>query len=133
MKNYAQVSKRESSVNITSLIDVIFMLVIFFMIASTFNKTSIPVSLPKSASEAEPPVHTLGVTVDSAGNIYVNDNPIPENELAAKIREEIAGGADKNAVLYCDEVVHLAQVVRIIDALSGGGVENVAVKTRNAD
>ncbi|MGP1458381.1 MAG: ExbD/TolR family protein [Treponema sp.] len=133
MKNYAKPSKRESSVNITSLIDVIFMLVIFFMIASTFNKTSIPVSLPKSTSESETPVHTIGVTVDSDENLYVNDTPVPENELENKIREAIAGGADKNAMLYCDEDVHLAKVVRVIDAMNGGGVENVAVKTRSAD
>lgn len=78
-------------------------------------------------------MHTPDVTVDSVGNLYVTDSPVPEDELETVIRVAIADGADKNAVLYCDEVVHLAQVVRIIDALSGGGVENVAVKTRNAD
>lgn len=133
MKNYTKQSKRESSVNITSLIDVIFMLVIFFMIASTFNKTAIPVSLPKSNTESETPVHTIGVTVDSAGSVYVNDVPVLEDELITKIREAITQGADKNAVLYCDEDVRLSKVVSIIDAMNGGGVENVAVKTRNSE
>ena len=133
MKNYTKQSKRESSVNITSLIDVIFMLVIFFMIASTFNKTAIPVSLPKSNTETETPVHTISVTVDSSGSVYVNDEQVPEDEVISKISAAITQGADKNAVLYCDEDVHLSKVVSTIDAMNEGGIENVAVKTRSSE
>lgn len=132
MRNYVKRHERVPTVSITSLIDIIFMLVIFFMISSTFDKTAVPVSLPASSTSTNAPVHTLGVTVDRTGVVYVNDHAVSDSELSSEIRSALSKESNKNAVLYSDEAVPLGKIVKIMDAMNSGGVENVAVKTSTA-
>lgn len=133
MKQYLKKQQRTNTVNITSLIDVVFMLVIFFMIGSSFDKTSIPVSLPASSSSSESATDSLAVTIDSGENIYVNDKPVLLEDVTETVKILLPSMKDSNAVLYSDETVQLSKVISVIDALNHGGVENVAIKTRSAE
>lgn len=131
MKIYGKKSSSSDGINITSLIDVVFMLVIFFMIGSSFDKTSIPVSLPESSSSSETQAQSLIVTVDKDANVYVRDILTPMDGLSEKVMELLPELTEKNAVLYCDESVSLKNIVAVIDLLNGAGIENVAIKTKS--
>ena len=129
---YTKKNKRESALSITSLIDVIFMLVIFFMLASTFDKAAVPVSLPSSSSVTAPVPRVLGITIDADGIMYFNNEKVSSDELKIKVRDFAAVSPEKNAILYCDGTVPLSTAVSVIDILTQGGIENVAVKTTPA-
>lgn len=131
MKKYGKKSYSTDGINITSLIDVVFMLVIFFMIGSSFDKTSIPVSLPESTSSTQTQNDSLIITVDKNSNVYVKDVLTPMEDLDKKIKNLLPELEEKNAVLYCDEMVSLKDVVAVIDLLNGAGIENVALKTKS--
>lgn len=103
------------------------------MIGSSFDKTSIPVSLPASSSSSESATDSLAVTIDSGENIYVNDKPVLLEDVTETVKILLPSMKDSNAVLYIDETVQLSKVVSVIDALNHGGVENVAIKTRSAE
>ncbi|UCG50553.1 MAG: biopolymer transporter ExbD, partial [Candidatus Latescibacterota bacterium] len=66
--------KRSVILNVTSLIDVLFLLLIFFMVSTTFDKqTQLKVDLPKSSSELireEKKVKKISITIDAQGNFY---------------------------------------------------------------
>lgn len=132
MKIYAKKRQGENSVNITSLIDVVFMLVIFFMIGSSFDKAAIPVMLPSSTSASESAsIENLSVTIDENENIYFCDKKISIEEVAEETKRTIPSLKEKNAILYSDEKVTLSKIVSIMDELNKGGIENVAIKTHS--
>lgn len=134
MKRYFHKSADTGSVNITSLIDVVFMLVIFFMIGSSFEKAAVPISLPASSTAEEQDAESLSLTltIDRSGALYLNNRAVDEADLAEEAARLLAGMEDKQVVLYSDESVPLGRMVRVIDELNKGGVEGVAIKTRPA-
>lgn len=132
MKKYGKSSSSADGINITSLIDVVFMLVIFFMIGSSFDKTSIPVSLPESSSSVETEGESLIITVDAEANVYVKDVLTAREQLQETIQSLLPElEEEKNAVLYCDETVSLKDIVEVIDLVNSAGIENVAIKTKS--
>lgn len=123
----------ETAPNLIPLIDVVFQLVIFFMVATTFVITpGISLVLPSSAT-AEPVAMTrLVVTVVSREEIYYNKerHDITSlnrrlSEITAKEREEV-----KSVVLEGDRAVSYSLLVEVLDALRRNGFKAVSLRTR---
>ena len=77
----------------SSMTDIIFMLLIFFMLTSTLVKF-LPIKLPESNQRTNASIKTT-VSIDKLGKIYVNDIPIPPLALEATLRNVIAKAADR--------------------------------------
>jgi len=90
----AEKRKRTVTVELTSMIDVVFLLIIFFMTTAQFAKmTRAEVSLPQEAGEQDPtPVEAgLVINITEEGNIIVNDSkPLDLKELESLVKQEIA-------------------------------------------
>lgn len=80
-------------VNMSSMTDIIFMLLIFFMLTSTLVKF-LPIKLPASNQRTNASIKTT-VSIDKVGKIYVNDIPVPALALEATLRNVIAKAADR--------------------------------------
>jgi biopolymer transport protein ExbD len=133
MKNFANSVKRHTEINITSLIDVIFMLVIFFMIGASFDKPAIALTLPKASSGTMQDRIFVTISIDSGGNIYFNGEEI-ESALAADVlsaRFAAYGQEISNvtAALECDGGVAFEKAVAVMDIIKNAGVRNVAIRT----
>jgi len=88
--------KRVSArLDMAPLIDVVFLLLIFFMLTSSFLQPSIPLALPQAAAADEPPPAPVFVSVDESGVIYVNQETVARAEFAAKLGAVLAGRDDK--------------------------------------
>lgn len=130
MKNYFTKEKNSASVNITSLIDVVFMLVIFFMLSSSFDKSIVPISLPSSESSIQSAdSDSIHVTISKDKTIFLNNIVTPVERLSTESKNLIKLLGTKNAILYSDEDISLGLVVSVIDELTKSGIENVSVKT----
>ncbi len=130
MKKYFKKEKNFVSINITSLIDVVFMLVIFFMLSSSFNKSSIPISLPSSENSIQSSdTESIRVTISKEKIIFLNDNITSIKNLSSESQKLLTGLGTRNAVLYSDENVSLGFMISVIDELTKSGIENVSVKT----
>lgn len=130
MKKYFKKEKNFVSINITSLIDVVFMLVIFFMLSSSFNKSSIPISLPSSENSIQSSdTESIRVTISKEKIIFLNDSITSIKNLSSESQKLLASLGTKNAVLYSDENVSLGFMISVIDELTKSGIENVSVKT----
>lgn len=77
----------------SSMTDIIFMLLIFFMLTSTLVKF-LPIKLPESNQRTNAAIKTT-VSVDKTGKIFVNDIPVPPLALEATLRNVIAKAADR--------------------------------------
>lgn len=130
MKKYFKKEKNFVSINITSLIDVVFMLVIFFMLSSSFNKSSIPISLPSSENSIQSSdTESIRVTISKEKIIFLNDTITSIKNLSSESQKLLTSLGTRNAVLYSDENVSLGFMISIIDELTKSGIENVSVKT----
>lgn len=107
--------KHAGEVNMSSMTDIIFMLLIFFMLTSTLVKY-LPFTLPKSDQRTSASVKTI-VSIEKGGKLAVNDQPVRYEQLEALIRASIAIAPDKSnpTVTIAAEIgVPFEQVTRVM-------------------
>lgn len=115
----------EISIELTPLIDVIFMLLIFFIVATTFTKPAFDVLLPdansvKIVSEKEKtPVCTI--TIDANGNIFFDGIETPPEDTAQKFKEN----KGKIFEVFSDKTAPFGSVIRLMDEAKQQGNENL--------
>lgn len=118
-----------SEINMIPMIDVaLVLLIIMMVITPQLVLNSIKVRLPRSASEARPPVKTLAVAVRSNGDIYLNNEPVSEKALTGKIRA-MPPASIQGALIYSDRDVPVERVVSVIDRVEAAGVRDINLST----
>jgi biopolymer transport protein ExbD len=122
-----------TNVELIPLIDVVFQLVVFFMVSTTFILTpGISLILPGSDT-SEPVVMTkLVVTVVSEEEIYLNKERYNISGLEGRLRmlTEEEKGEIKTVVIEGDEAVSYSLMIQVLDALRKNGFKGVNLKTR---
>ena len=131
--------KEESvEVNLTPLIDVVFLLLIFFMVTTTFDrharlKVSLPESSAKSTQQKDEP---LVLSIDAKGNYFLNDRQIINQQLDTlkqaiqkTIAEKKQDTKDVALVLRADANTPHQSVVRAMDAASQLGMTKLSIAT----
>ncbi len=123
-------------VNITPLIDVVFLLLIFFMVSTTFDKESrIKVELPQSATQDEKVEEkdVLTITIDVSGRFYVNDREVINTEigtLKAAMAKAAAERTDLPVIIKADAKTPYQSVITVMDAASQLGFVHMTFPTR---
>ena len=126
--------KTRTNIDLIPLIDVVFQLVIFFMVSSTFILTpGISLVLPRSTT-SEPVVMTkLVMTVLSKDEIYLNKEKYDIESLGRRLSELTAEEKEeiKTVVVEGDERVSYSLLVEVLDVLRMNGFKGVNLKTRD--
>jgi biopolymer transport protein ExbD len=118
-----------SAINVTPLVDIVLVLLIVLMVTSSYlvNK-SISVELPKAATgEAINP--TLSISLDVAGQLYLDGQATDAGALQERIRAAYRADPEVKAVISADGRVTHAQVVSIIDLLRREKITKFAINT----
>ena len=128
-------SNQEDSINLTPLIDVVFLLLIFFMVSTTFTKeTHLKVDLPEAVGEpgvkqAEP----LEILIDAQGNYSVNAKTLVNNQgktLKAALLKIAEGNLDRPLMITADSKTPHQSVITAMDAAGQTGFVNLSITTR---
>ncbi|MDH3217442.1 MAG: biopolymer transporter ExbD [Candidatus Krumholzibacteria bacterium] len=123
--------KRSLILNLTSLIDVLFLLLIFFMISTTFLSTpAIKLELPKAQNADAVRQSPLVVYIDASGNVYVNDEPVAVALLSAALGRRLDEREEKAVILKADSRVSHGAVVEVMDIIKGAGARRLVVSTK---
>ena len=94
--NFRHRKKRNLEISITPMIDVVFLLLIFFMVTTTFNKnTALQITLPESGSKELVPRKLLVLSIDSTSQYYLNEQPLADNKLSTLTRSLVSVFKDK--------------------------------------
>ena len=127
--------KEESvEVNLTPLIDVVFLLLIFFMVSTTFDRHArLKVSLPESSAKAtQQQVEPLVLSIDASGNYFINDRQVINKQLdtlKAALKKTVGDDLDVALVLRADANTPHQSVVRAMDAASQLGLTKLSIAT----
>lgn len=128
--------KKRSSVviNVTSLIDVMFNLLLFFIVSTTFLTTpAIKLELPKAKHGEAVSQQPIVIYIDAAGAVYFNDEPVDVSLLAPALSRKIADTDDKSVILKADSHVSHGRVVEVMDVIKGAGATRLVIATESQD
>lgn len=126
---------RESpDVNLTPLIDVVFLLLIFFMVSTTFKKeTQIKVDLPEASSQpVKQDNKTFEIVVDSRGHYFLNNKELVNQKLKTMkqiLLKHMGKGSKKPLVIRADTRAPHGSVVLIMDAARQLDIVNLSIAT----
>ncbi|MFW6288400.1 MAG: ExbD/TolR family protein [Spirochaetota bacterium] len=127
-----------ANIDLIPMIDVVFQLVVFFMVSSTFVLTpGIALDLPESSSSEPVVVDRVVVTVASANELYLNRDRVAFADLDEMLTaidarsEELEGGADgaRSAIIEADSDVSYETIVAVLDIMRRNGYRGIALRT----
>jgi biopolymer transport protein ExbD len=125
--------KQAPTINIAPLVDVIFLLVIFFAVSTTFlENAGLRLELPSSTSTATQEAKEITVLLDADGQLSFEDELVDAEQLAARLRSALERSDRKIVVLRADTNTSHGEVVKVIDLIRGAGADALTVAARAA-
>ena len=119
-----------SEINVTPFVDVMLVLLIVFMVTAPLLTVGVPVDLPKTKAQAlsrdrEP----LSVTIRKNGRIYLQNTPIPEDDLIPRLTAIAVNGYDQRIFVRGDKSVDYGRVMEVMARISAAGFTHIGLVT----
>ena len=129
----AEPEKSTPSIELTPLIDMVFLLLIFFLVATTFHQEEreMQIALPFARSSA--PISTmlreLVINVDAEGTVIVGGRVVDDDALHQMITEAVAANPEQKVTVRGDRGSAYANIVRVLDICKAGGIQEPYLDT----
>ena len=122
-----------AEINVTPMVDVMLVLLIIFMVSAPLLTVGVPIDLPQTQASSldQADKEPLAVSVNTKGQVFLQDSEVTIEELVAKLQAITAarGGADERIYVRGDKNVDYGTMMKIMGRLSGAGFKRVALVT----
>ena len=121
-----------AEINVTPMVDVMLVLLIIFMVSAPLLTVGVPIDLPQTkAKSLDQDKEPLTISVNTKGEIYLQNSEIKIEELVAKLQAvtRARGGSDERIYVRGDKKVDYGTVMRVMGRLSSAGFRRVALVT----
>jgi biopolymer transport protein ExbD len=124
-------AKRRARIEILPLIDIVFLLLVFFIYAmlSMAVHRGLPVDLPSSSTSETDKRLTLSVTIKDSGDIVLDTVPVQLKDLAPQLRAKTRISQEMGVLLFADREVSCQLLVKVLDQIRMAGVNRVSLQT----
>ena len=121
---------RKARIEILPLIDIVFLLLVFFIYAmlSMAVHRSMPVRLPRSETAAVDKQVAISVTVRRDGIIFIDDTAVSLSELADRLNRLPAKKRDMGVLLFADREISYQLLFRVLDAIRAAGLYRISLQ-----
>jgi biopolymer transport protein ExbD len=124
--------RREKSgdIDISPLIDVVFILLIFFMVTTTFVKDAqVDIERPSAQSGTRASSKAMRIHLDRTGQVYVDDTPVKAWMVQSRVRDHLRDGAEGTVLVIADRRVEAQKLIEVVDQCRLAGATDVGVVT----
>ncbi len=115
---------------LTSLIDIVFLLLIYFLLTTNFMvDEGIQVKLPQANATSPQTEEEITIYVDSTGKVFMDNRAVPLNELFMIVKGKLGEKAGIPVVIKADKSVMLDKAVRVMDVAKAAGADRLVLAT----
>jgi biopolymer transport protein ExbD len=123
-------SERREDIDISPLIDMVFILLIFFMVTTTFVKDmKVDIERPGAASAQSASTKALRIHIDSSSNIFIDGSPVRPWMVQSRVREFLESSGSEQVLVVTDRRVPAERLVEVVDQCRLAGANDVGVAT----
>ncbi|WP_447968880.1 ExbD/TolR family protein [Nitrospira sp. M1] len=125
-------AKKKARIEIIPMIDTMFFLLVFFMIATLSMTTQhgMPVNLPEANSTTDSVTEPVSLTITEQGDLFFNKEAITLDQLSAKLQVMIQAQAEPSVVINADEHTRHGLVIAVMDQVRQHGIHSMAIATK---
>lgn len=128
---YNELIEADTTIDIGPMIDIVFILLIFFMVTTTFVKDmKLELERPKASSALAVSSKAIRLFIDQAGNTYMDGEPVRLWLIQSKLRDLLSTSTSKIVLVVTDEGVSAGKLVEVVDQARLAGAESVGVATK---
>lgn len=121
------------TIEMTPIIDMVFLLLIFFLVATTFQQTEREMQIALPESESGGPVslalRELVINVLADGSLVVNGRPVSEDDLRGMVTTAVQANPNQKVNVRGDRATSYGQVARVLDICKGAGIQEPFLDT----
>ena len=123
----------EPNIGIAPLVDIVFLLLIFFMVTSHYDiAAGVQIKLPRVTKKTASPdaESRIIIIIDKDGNVYLDGAKTDMKTLKSRLAEEVKNRGMLNLILQADSDVRHGKVVEIMDIAKGAGINSIVIAAR---
>ena len=125
-----QRKQTEVGIDLTPCIDMTFILLIFFMVSTTFVKDmKLDINRPGAQTQVVASTKAVRLYIDRQGETYLDGEPVREWVIQSRVRDQLKGMTQKSVLVVTDEVVPSGRLVEVVDQARASGAEDIGVAT----
>ncbi|MGR5368964.1 ExbD/TolR family protein [Photobacterium damselae] len=125
-------NREDAQIDLTSMLDIVFIMLIFFIVTSSFVRESgVEVNRPQASHAVSQKDAGIFIAITSANDIYIDKRIIDAERVQATIEHMLVDQPDASLVIQADEHAYNGTVVKVMDAAKGAGVKNIALAAEN--
>ncbi|MDM5271539.1 biopolymer transporter ExbD [Sulfurovum sp. zt1-1] len=118
------------NVDVSPLIDMVFILLIFFMVTTTFVKDmKLDINRPSAASASKADSKVVRVYIDNTGQVYIDNQPVQLWAIQSKLRDLLRTSTEKSVLVISDDTIPVETLIDVVDECRMSGAKDVAVST----
>jgi len=122
-----------SDINVTPLVDVVFVLLIIFMVTAPVLQSGIEVNVPHTRTVKEITEERLVISIDKSQRVFLGNDPININQIGPTLKQKIRDPRHQAIYLRSDEDVPFGAFATVMDAIKQAGISNVRIVTQPID
>lgn len=124
------VSRRNSDINMTNLMDVMMVLLVVFMVAAPLMTSGIALDLPKVGGKALQGEETsVNISVDKEGYYYIGETEVPQDQIVEKLKAIRTANSELSVTISGDTGAQYGRVIGLMALLKEAGFDKVGLKT----
>ncbi|MDN2669024.1 biopolymer transporter ExbD [Vibrio sp. 14N.309.X.WAT.E.F5] len=118
----------EAQIDLTSMLDIVFIMLIFFIVTSSFVRESgVEVNRPQASNVVSQKDAGIFVAITSANDIFIDKRVVDVERVQATLEHLLLEQPDASLVIQADEHAYNGTVVKVMDAAKGAGVKNIVL------
>ncbi|MBB1312978.1 MULTISPECIES: ExbD/TolR family protein [Aliivibrio] len=121
-------NQEEAQIDLTSMLDIVFIMLIFFIVTSSFVRESgVEVNRPQASNVSSQKDAGIFVAITASNDIFIDKRMVDAERVQATLEHLLLEQPDASLVIQADEHAYNGTVVKVMDAAKGAGVKGIAL------